>query len=111
MDDAVPEPTREQRTLQAVDDMLAPAFRMCENVGVVSYSQLKAALATVRQALAFVVYGPPEPPVSEPVDALAEQQAAQEAERVRIEQEAADGPKSVPEEPAPEEPALQDPMA
>lgn len=72
------EPSKELRTLAAVDAALAPVFRSVDNLGVVSYGELKHALICMRQALYHVVYGPPEHPTPEPVDALAEQRAAAE---------------------------------
>jgi hypothetical protein len=90
-------PTRESRTLDAIDAALAPAFRNAENLGTVSYGELKHALTCIRQALSTAVYGPPEHPTPEPFDALALQRTAAEQERVRVEQEKADGPQPTAE--------------
>ena len=82
MEDEAPvaaEPSKEDLAMAHVDAALAPAHRLAEDLGPVNHGTLAAVLASIRQAFAHLVYGPPEPSEhdGESLDMLGEQRKAQ----------------------------------
>lgn len=85
-----PAPDEHAQTMAAIDAALAPAAKNHERLGAVGFGDLQALLSGIRQAISVLVYGPPETPTGESVDAHGDAIRARQAQALADAQRPAD---------------------